>query len=108
VVEVWHGRRVDRIGQLVQEDDISDILEARARLDRVEGDGWYVTERRRSVDLLAHFPSTEDWLDYRAREGESGEVPAELLASANRSLAAGGGELVIREPIRASVLKRLP
>ena len=107
-MEVWQGGRIDRLGHLDQEEDIREILEARARLDQVEGDGWYVTERRRRFDLLAHFPSAEDWLEYQAREGYSGEVPAGLLATANRLLAARGGELVVREPIRASVLKRLP
>jgi hypothetical protein len=68
------GGRVDRLGHLDQEEDIRDILEARARLDRVEGDGWYVTERQRFFDLLAHFPSAEDWLEFRAREGYSGVV----------------------------------
>ena len=106
-MEVWQGGRVDRLGHLDQEEDIQDILEARARLDSVVGDGWYITERRRFFDLLAHFPSADDWLEYQAREGYS-EVPAELAASANRLLAAGGGELVVREPIRASVLRRLP
>jgi hypothetical protein len=84
------------------------LLEARARLDRVEGDGWYVTERRRFFDLLAHFSSADDLLEFQVREGYSGEAPTELIASANRLLASGGGELVVREPIRASVLKRLP
>jgi hypothetical protein len=107
-VEVWQGGRVDRLGHLDQEEDIQDILEARARLDLVEGDGWYVTERRRTFDLLAHFPSAEDWLEYQAREGYSGEIPAELIAAANRLLETGGGEFVVREPIRASVLRRLP
>ncbi|HEX5914552.1 MAG TPA: hypothetical protein VFY54_15630 [Rubrobacter sp.] len=77
-------------------------------MDLVEEDGWYVTERRRFFDLLAHFPSADDWLEYQAREGYSGEAPAELLASANRLLATGSGQFVVREPIRASVLKRLP
>lgn len=107
-MEVWQGGRVDRLGYVDQEEDIRDILEARARLALVEADGWYLTERRRLFDLLAHFPSAEDWLEYQASEGYSGVVSAELLASANRLLAARGGELVVREPIRASVLKRLP
>lgn len=107
-VEVWQGGRVERLGHVGQEEDISDILEARARLDLVEGEGWYVTERRRFFDLLSHFPSTEDWLDYQEREGYTGVVSEELLASANRLLATGNGEFVVREPIRASILKRLP
>jgi hypothetical protein len=107
-LEVWKGGRVDRLGYVDQEDDIRDILEARARMDQVEGDGWYVTERRKSFDLLAHFPGAKDWLEYQVREGYSGTVSAELIATADRLLAAGGGEFVVREPIRASVLKRLP
>ena len=104
-VEVWQRGQIHRLGYLDQEEDISDILEARARLDLVESDGWYVTERRRFFDLLSHFPSTGAWLDYQALEGYSIDVSAELLASADELLADGGGELVIREPIRASVLR---
>jgi hypothetical protein len=107
-VEVWQRGRVERLGHVGQEEDIRDILEARDRLDLVEGEGWYITERRRFFDLLSHFPSAEDWLEYQEREGYTGVVSEELLASANRLLATGNGEFVIREPIRASLLKRLP
>ncbi|MFN2487228.1 MAG: hypothetical protein ABR609_11595 [Acidimicrobiia bacterium] len=107
-VEVWQGGRVERLGHVGQEEDIRDIVEARARLDLVEGDHWYVTERRKFFDLLSHFPSAEDWLEYQAREGYTAAVSDELLASANRLLATGDGEFVVREPIRASLLKRLP
>lgn len=107
-MEVWQGGRVDRLGHVDQDGDVEDILEARARLDLVEGLGWYVAERRRFFDLLSHFPSAEDWLAYQVREGYSAVASPELLASANRLLAAGGGEFVVREPIRASVLKRRP
>ena len=106
--EVWQGGRVERLGHVGEEEDIRDILEARARLDVVEGDGWYVTERQVFFDLLSHFPSAEDWLAYQAREGYSSAVSEQLLASANRLLAPGDGEFVVREPIRASLLKRLP
>ena len=104
-VEVWQGDRIHRLGHLDQEEDISDILEARARLDLVESDGWYVTERQRFFDLLSHFPSTGAWLDYLALEGYSSGGSAELIASADELLAADSGEGVIREPIRASVLR---
>ena len=107
-VEVWQEGRVERLGHVGQEEDIRDILEARDRLDRVEQEGWYVTERREFFDLLSHFSSTEDWLEYQEREGYTGMASDELLASANRLLATRKGEFVIREPIRASLLKRLP
>ncbi|MGH8957219.1 MAG: hypothetical protein ACRDVK_00945 [Acidimicrobiia bacterium] len=107
-MEVWQGGRVELLGRVEQEEDIREILEARARLDLVEEEGWYVTERRRFFDLLSHFPSAEEWLEFQAREGYTGVVSDELLASADQLLAAGGGEFVIREPIRASLLKRLP
>ena len=107
-VEVWQGGRIERLGHLNQEEDIVDILEARDRLDRVERDDWYVTECRRFFDLLSHFRKPEDWLEYQAQEGYTSVIPEELLASANRLLATGGGEFVVREPIRASLLKRVP
>ena len=56
----------------------------------------------------ARFPGAEDWLEYQAREGYSGVVSAEMIATANGLLASRGGEFVVRESIRASVLKRLP
>lgn len=107
-LEVWQGGRVEGFGQVDQEQDLIDILEARARLDLVLSDGWYVTEGRRFFDLLVHAPSAEDWLEYQAREGYTGVLPEELLALARQSLASGGGEFVVREPIRASLLKRRP
>ncbi|MGH8923835.1 MAG: hypothetical protein ACRDWA_04195 [Acidimicrobiia bacterium] len=107
-VEVWQGGRVERLGHTDQEGDIREILEARARLDLAERDGWYVTKGRRFFDSLSHFPSAEDWLEYQAREGYTGVVSEELLASARDLLATGGGEFVVREPIRASLLNRRP
>ena len=101
------GGRIERLGHVVQGGDIEDILAARAQLHQVEADGWYVTDRRRFFDLLSHFPSAEEWLEYQTREGYTGVVSDELLASANQSLATGNGEFVVREPIRASLLKRL-
>lgn len=107
-VEVWQGGRVERLGHLEQEGDIADILEARRLLDQVEADGWYRTERRKFFDLLSHFPSTKDWLEYQAEEGYTSVIPDGLLATAERLLAGEDGEFVVREPIRASLLKRLP
>ena len=106
-VEVWQGGRVERLGHLEQAEDVTDILRARHLLDQVERDGWYRTEHRNSFDLLSHFPSTEDWLEYQAQEGYTSVIPEELLDAADRLLAVDDGEFVVREPIRASLLKRL-
>ncbi len=107
-VEVWQCGRVERLGHLEDEEDVTDILDARRLLDQVEADGWFLTERRKFFDLLSHFPSTEDWIEYQAREGYTTVIPEEVLASADRMLASKDGEFVVREPIRASLLKRLP
>jgi hypothetical protein len=107
-VEIWQDDRVERLGQVDQEDDVRDILAARARLDLVERDGWFVTERRKVFDLISRSASAEDWLEYQAREGYTGRLSEELLASARESLIRGSAEFVVREPIRASLLRRHP
>ena len=107
-VEVWQGGRVEHLGHVDQKDDIREILEARVRMGQVEEDGWYVTQRQEFFDLIAHFPSASDWQEYQAREGYSGGLSEELLASAHELLATRGGEFIVREAIRAALLKPLP
>lgn len=107
-VEVWRDGKAELVGHIDQAEDLIDILEARARLDLVESEGWYATKRRRFFDLIGHFPSPEAWLEYQEREGYTGVLSEPVLASARRLLAAGGGEFVVREPIRASLLRALP
>ncbi|MGH8945867.1 MAG: hypothetical protein ACRDVL_06950, partial [Acidimicrobiia bacterium] len=68
----------------------------------------YATERRRFFDLVVHFPSPDAWLEYQEREGYTGVLSEPVLASARRMLAPGGGDFVVREPIRASILRRCP
>ena len=107
-VEVWHGSRVEHLGHGDQEDDIREILAARVRLDQVEEAGWYVTQRQEFFDLVAHSPTVSDWQEYEAMEGYSSGLSEELLASAHDLMATEGGEFIVREPIRASLLRRLP
>lgn len=107
-VEVWQESRITQLGHIGSEDDVRDIMEARHSLDRVERDGWYSTERRRVFDLLFHFPGVDDWLTYMAEKEPEIELPEELVSQARRLLSADEGELVIREPVRASGLRRLP
>ena len=107
-VEVWQDGRITQLGHIGSEADIRDIVEARLRLDQMEKDGWYAIERRRVFDLLFHFPDVDEWLTYMAEEEPEIELPEELVSRARRRLSAVEGELVIREPARASGLRRLP
>ena len=107
-VEVWQEGRVESLGHIDDDEDIRDIRQARARLSLVERRGWFITKRRRTFDLLEHYPTVEDWLERRAREGGTSIIPEGMLDSARHLLAVGGGEIVKREPIRASLLRRLP
>jgi hypothetical protein len=107
LLEVWQGSGVTRLGKIDQEQDIREILESRACLATLESDGMFATSERRFFDLLEHYENAQDWLERWARKGWAFEVSNELLESANKLLADGGGELIIREPVRATVLKRV-
>lgn len=107
-VEVWQQGRVEALGQVDDEEDIRDIRQARARLSVAERRGWFITERRRTFEMLDHYPSVDDWLERRAWEGAASIIPEGMLDSIRHLLATGGGEIIKREPIRASLLRRLP
>lgn len=107
-IEVWQEGKVEPLGPIDDEEDIRDIRQARARLSLVERRGWFITERRKTFDLLEHYPTVEDWLERRVLEGATSIIPEGLLDSARHLLTTGGGELIKREPIRASLLRRLP
>ena len=104
--EVEREGRFEVVGEWDQEEDIRDIRLARAQLDLVEGRGAFVTERQMGFDLLEHYRSVEDWLERRTAQGSTGVIQDELLDTARHLLANGGGELMIREAIRASLLRR--
>lgn len=107
-VEVWQEGRVESLGPLDDQDDIRDIRQARAQLSLVERRGWFITERRRTFDLLEHYLTVEVWLERRAEEGSTSIIPEGMIDSIRHLLGAGGGEIVKREPIRASLLRRPP
>lgn len=107
LIEVWQETRSRVVATLDQEDDIRDIRLARARMRTVLGRRLFVTERRRNFDMLQHHPSVDHWLRWRARRGRD-PLPDHIPAAARNALANGGGELVLRERIRATLLRRLP
>ena len=105
-VEVGREGQVQVIGDWDQEEDIRDIRLAREQLDLVEKRGALVRERQTGFDILEHFRSVEDWLEWRTAQGSTGVIQDELLDRARHLLAIEGSELIIREPIRASLLRR--
>jgi hypothetical protein len=105
-VEVWQEGRIIPLGRLDEEQDSREIRQARASLEETERRGWFVTERQRTFETLIHHPSVDDWLERRARESATGIIPAGMLEAARHLLARGANELVIRQRVRATVLRR--
>lgn len=108
LVEVWQEGRVEALGPLDEEEDIRDIRRARAHMSLVEQRGWFVTERQVIFEMLQHYPSVQDWMERRAREDATSTIPEVMIGSARHLLSTGGGELIKRELVRASLLRRLP
>ena len=105
-VEVWQEGRITPLGEIDEEQDIREIRQARSKLEETERRGWFVTERRRTFETLIHYPGVDDWLERRARESATGIIPAGMLEAARHLLAEGADELVIRQRVRATVLRR--
>lgn len=106
-IEVWQEDAIHHLGQIDQREDHQEIEEARLRLESLEERGLFVTERRGFFELLEHHPTVESWQDRWAQEGYRLVAEPELLETAQDLLTANGGELVIREQVRASRLRRV-
>ncbi|MDX1467783.1 MAG: hypothetical protein R3258_00425 [Acidimicrobiia bacterium] len=106
-LEVWQDGTVRQIGRTANEEDLADIHDARGRLRQLEDEGWYSTQEQRVFDLVSHFPSPDDWLEFQDQEGYTTVVDGDLLNAARDLINSGGGEFIVREPIRASLLTSL-
>lgn len=106
-IEVWQGDRVHQLGEIDQEEDNREIEEARSRLDLLVDEGLFSPEASDFFELREHHDSVEGWQEKWAEEDYRLVANAELLASARQLLSNGGGELVIREQVRATRLRRL-
>lgn len=107
-VEIWRDGRVVPVGEIDLQEDISGIRRARDRLRSVERRGLFVTERRRFIELVEHYPTVEDWQEHLAREGSTIDIPDGMLDRVRGLLSDEGAELIVREPVRASRLTVLP
>lgn len=106
-IEIWQNGLVHHLGEIDQHEDHEEIEAAREHLKSFQQDGLFTEEKQGFFELLEHHPSVESWQNRWEEEGYRLVAKPDLLDSANDLLASGGGELVIREPVRATSLHRL-
>ena len=106
-IEIWQDGLIHPLGEIDQEEDHEEIESARAHLSSFERSGLFVRDGRAVFDLLEDHPNVESWQKRWAEEDYRLVAPPDLFEAANSLLISGGGELVIREPVRATSLRRL-
>lgn len=104
-LEIWQDGRISPLGEIGQHQENQEIEQAEACLATFEHRGLFHTEDRQFFDLLEHHPTVESWLDRWVDEGYNFVAREDLLNSARTLLSAGGGELVVREPVKATLLR---
>lgn len=106
-IEVWQDRRVHELGEIDQHEDHEEIEAARHQLELVVEEGLFAPETSAFFELNEHHDSVASWQERWADEGYRLVAPPHMFESAQRLLSSRGGALVIREPIRATRLRRL-
>ncbi len=106
-IEIWQEGRIHRLGQIDQSEDNEEIEAARSYLRSFEERGLFATEKRAVFELLEHHPTVESWQERWAEEDYRLVARPDLLDSARALLSTAGTELVIRESVRATRLRRL-
>lgn len=106
-IEIWQDGLIRHLGEIDQHEDHVEIDAARKQLKSFQRDGLFTVEERGFFELLEHHPSVEGWQDRWEEEGYRLGAELGLLDSAKDLLASGEGELVIRESVRATSLRRL-
>ena len=107
LIEIWQDGLTHHLGDVDQREDHLEIEAARAHLSSFEQSGLFATEKQGFFELLEHHPTVESWQAKWVEEGYRLLAEPDLLDSANELLRSGGGELVIKEPVRATSLRRL-
>lgn len=105
-IEVWEDGQIHRLGEIAQDEDHKEIVAARSHLQAFERDGLFRTEESAVFELLEHHPTVESWEDRWEYEGYRLVAEPKLLETARALLQRPSTELVIREPVRASRLRR--
>lgn len=105
-IEVWQDGRVHDLGEIDQQEDHREIEDARVQLELLVKDGLFSPETSEFFELHEHHDSVASWRARWADEEYRLVAPPEMFESAERLLSLGGGELVIREQVRAIRLRR--
>lgn len=106
-IEVRQGDRVHDLGEIDQREDHREIEDARSRLGLLVDQELFGPEATDYFELREHHDSLASWQEKWAREEYRLFAPPGMLEAAEELLATGGGELVIREQVRATRLRRL-
>ena len=105
-VEVVHTGGTQEVGRIDWTQDSREIRRARRRLSALEAEGLFRLERRLYFDLSMYHDSIDAWLEHRRRREEANVLPEGLLRNARKAMRRKGAQLVVRERIRASSLRR--
>lgn len=106
-IEFWQGGRIHDLGEVDQQEDNREIEDARSQLELLVKGGLFAPETKDFFELLEHHDSVASWQKKWADENYRLIAPPEMFETADRLLSSGGGELVIREQVRATRLRRL-
>lgn len=106
-IEVWQDGRVHDLGEVDQQQDNCEIEDARSQLGLLVKEGLFAPETKDFFELLEHYDSVASWQEKWADEDYRLIAPPEMFEQAEKLLSSGGGELVIREQVRATRLRRL-
>lgn len=106
-IEIWQEGAVHHLGEIDQSEDNMEIGVARAVLASFVDRSMFRVEDRNHFELLEHHDTVQSWQESWAKQGYRLVAEPELLDSAHDLLTADGGELVIREPVQATLLNRV-
>ncbi len=105
-IEVHSGSRVEDVGNLDESEFLPDIDAAEKVLASAVSAERFVVEEQRRFDFLYHFAGVDEYKAFLVDE-EWGNVDPAVESRARELLASAGGELVMREPVRAARLRRV-
>ncbi len=107
-VEVRRRDHTITMGYLDEAKFVSEVLDTREILDDAIDEGLFAYEGNTSFEFSYYFDTVDEWTTYM-REHDFGDARADraLIARTSSLLSQVRGEIVIREPAGASMLRRL-